>query len=602
MDNLIEYKNTLAKIEKIRNTIGDRNNINLPQITVIGDQSSGKSSLLSIISGIPFPTNSGITTKCPIVVYTKYSEDSCEKFTINNEEINKENLSDKILELQKSNLSNSNKVSKNPIIIIAESPYLEELVLVDLPGIISNGDGKVEVIEMIEEYIKPQQSLILIVTEAKQDYENAQALELAHRFDPNNERSIRIMTKYDIFDSEESKERANQLIYKIDNLSAHAVVCNPNGKIYNQLQEDKILSHLPNERSGIISLKKRLPKLLCKLIQTNLPNLEIQLQNILQINKNKLEKIGKKEPQSSEILLYCQTNLLNQIKCIEAKLSTALISFQNNMNEIKKKINENLINKHFTYNVFICAFFQGEETFNKCLIKINSYCKFILDKLFIDIENILNELINFDELTIISHHMKKIIINYWDSYKENVFDEFKIISLKELDKEKNYKTMNHYLTSKYQEELILPESVITKICDNISMDTYSSKNNSNYNKYEVASLHYVRDNIKKIIKEQVENNIHDFQHSSLEEQHKRRILCAVLANWSVSYKNIIDNILSSVRENIIIKIYYWINNLFLQNDVIKNNSVEDNSIKKQRSEYIENIKIYEDCLYILHKI
>ena len=69
------YSEILSKIEAIRRELnGETLELNLPQIVVIGDQSSGKSSLLSEISGIPFPAKVGITTKCPIVVYTKYNK------------------------------------------------------------------------------------------------------------------------------------------------------------------------------------------------------------------------------------------------------------------------------------------------------------------------------------------------------------------------------------------------------------------------------------------------------------------------------------------------------------------------------------------------
>src|SRR5271154_1391662 len=39
--------------------------IELPQIIVVGDQSSGKSSVLEAITGVPFPRNSGMCTKFP---------------------------------------------------------------------------------------------------------------------------------------------------------------------------------------------------------------------------------------------------------------------------------------------------------------------------------------------------------------------------------------------------------------------------------------------------------------------------------------------------------------------------------------------------------
>ena len=40
--------------------------VSLPQIIVCGDQSSGKSSVLEAISGVPFPTKSNLCTRFPI--------------------------------------------------------------------------------------------------------------------------------------------------------------------------------------------------------------------------------------------------------------------------------------------------------------------------------------------------------------------------------------------------------------------------------------------------------------------------------------------------------------------------------------------------------
>ena len=60
------YIRNLQTLQHIRNVCeGD---LNLPQICVVGDQSSGKSSLLSFMTGIAFPVKSGICTKAPIVI------------------------------------------------------------------------------------------------------------------------------------------------------------------------------------------------------------------------------------------------------------------------------------------------------------------------------------------------------------------------------------------------------------------------------------------------------------------------------------------------------------------------------------------------------
>ena len=60
------YIRNLQTLQHIRNVCeGD---LNLQQICVVGDQSSGKSSLLSFMTGIAFPVKSGICTKAPIVI------------------------------------------------------------------------------------------------------------------------------------------------------------------------------------------------------------------------------------------------------------------------------------------------------------------------------------------------------------------------------------------------------------------------------------------------------------------------------------------------------------------------------------------------------
>jgi len=50
-------------IDQLR-AVGIEKDIQIPQIAVMGDQSSGKSSVLESLSGIPFPRGSGLVTKC----------------------------------------------------------------------------------------------------------------------------------------------------------------------------------------------------------------------------------------------------------------------------------------------------------------------------------------------------------------------------------------------------------------------------------------------------------------------------------------------------------------------------------------------------------
>ena len=68
----------LDLIESLRRE-GVEEDIQLPQIAVMGDQSSGKSSVLEALSGIQLPRGSGLVTRCPIQLTMRKSGGSFSK-------------------------------------------------------------------------------------------------------------------------------------------------------------------------------------------------------------------------------------------------------------------------------------------------------------------------------------------------------------------------------------------------------------------------------------------------------------------------------------------------------------------------------------------
>jgi len=66
MDKLIPL---VMKLQDAFNAIDTRGEVELPQIVVVGGQSTGKSSVLESIVGKDFlPRGSGIVTRCPLVL------------------------------------------------------------------------------------------------------------------------------------------------------------------------------------------------------------------------------------------------------------------------------------------------------------------------------------------------------------------------------------------------------------------------------------------------------------------------------------------------------------------------------------------------------
>lgn len=68
----VVYDRTIRPIldiyDEIREILKDIKKIELPKIVVVGDQSSGKSSVLESITGINLPRGENTVTKCPIII------------------------------------------------------------------------------------------------------------------------------------------------------------------------------------------------------------------------------------------------------------------------------------------------------------------------------------------------------------------------------------------------------------------------------------------------------------------------------------------------------------------------------------------------------
>eukprot|EP00122_Pirum_gemmata_P004925 Pgem_evm1s4487 len=112
----------------------------------MGDQSSGKSSVLEALSGIPFPRGSGLVTRCATQIRLTNGEDWKASVKVVREEEtdvdlkeevllpDKESVGKKIEEIT-TTLTGDCDFTYDSIEIKVQSPDLPNLTLVDLPGI-----------------------------------------------------------------------------------------------------------------------------------------------------------------------------------------------------------------------------------------------------------------------------------------------------------------------------------------------------------------------------------------------------------------------------------------------------------------------------------
>ncbi|KAH3679356.1 hypothetical protein WICMUC_001037 [Wickerhamomyces mucosus] len=256
MASLEDLIPTVNKLQDVTYDAGI-DSLDLPILSIIGSQSSGKSSILETIVGKDFlPRGTGIVTRRPLVLQlVNISEDSplINNYSPSNstsvsppppshESTENFNLEDhlrqqqpnyksniglewgeflhipgrrfynfldirKEIELETSRIAGKNKgISRLPINLKIYSPKVLNLTLVDLPGItkVPIGDQPTDIEKQIRnlilEYIAKPNCIILAVSPANVDLVNSESLKLARQVDTQGKRTIGVLSKLDLMD------------------------------------------------------------------------------------------------------------------------------------------------------------------------------------------------------------------------------------------------------------------------------------------------------------------------------------------------------------------------------------------------------------------
>ena len=197
--------------------------VRLPQIVVVGNQSSGKSSVLEAISQVPFPKNDVRCTRFPIELKMRRAQTRSSKVSILPHPTTTESSAcerlrawektDLTFEKVPQHIAEATEMmrteDKNAIFfhhvlkLEMEEPSFIDLTLIDLPGLIhvnesSKSSGDMTRIEqMITSYIDNPRAIILAVISADYDVALHGTLALVKKHDPEGKRSVGIITKPD---------------------------------------------------------------------------------------------------------------------------------------------------------------------------------------------------------------------------------------------------------------------------------------------------------------------------------------------------------------------------------------------------------------------
>jgi len=297
--------------------------LSVPQIVVMGDQSSGKSSVLEALSGIPFPRGSGLVTRCPIRLVMRNAKkgeswSAIVSSTVQGTDsvrVSSASALSSIMEQFTNQLTkNKNGFSRENIIVQLVSPDAPDLTVVDLPGIIrtttvgQDSDVIDEVNTMIEQFLVEQRTIILAVIPSNQDIATVDILERAQRVDPMGERTVGVLTKPDLIGPGNESEVLAVLhnVRKVLRLG-YVMVKNRSQKELQQgmttqqaraLEEDFFKNH-PHFKNcdpslfGIHNLTNKLTNVLVTRIQQELVPMKNQVEMLLAEVRRELRQFEK---------------------------------------------------------------------------------------------------------------------------------------------------------------------------------------------------------------------------------------------------------------------------------------------------------------------
>ncbi|CAN2391588.1 dynamin family protein polymerization involved in membrane fission, partial [Pristimantis euphronides] len=310
-------------IDSLR-SLGVEKDLALPAIAVIGDQSSGKSSVLEALSGVNLPRGSGIVTRCPLVLKLKKSKENFQwqgRISYRNQEVvlkSPREVEKEIRKAQDYMAGAGNGVSQELITLAVESSNVPDLTLLDLPGItrvaLANQPQDIgqQIKNMIKKYIQRQETINLVVVPSNVDIATTEALEMAREVDPNGKRTLGILTKPDLVDKGSEIDvvsTVRNLVYTLKK-GYMIVKCRGQSEIQsnisleNALQNEKVFfeNHehfgvlLEERRATIPLLAEKLTVELVEHISSTIPTLENQIITKLQEAETKLRNIGSGVP------------------------------------------------------------------------------------------------------------------------------------------------------------------------------------------------------------------------------------------------------------------------------------------------------------------
>ncbi|KAI5919870.1 P-loop containing nucleoside triphosphate hydrolase protein [Camillea tinctor] len=332
----------LTKVDKLRELISNR--VALPQLVVVGDQSSGKSSVLEGLTGFAFPRDAELCTRYATQITCRREDE--ESITVSiipnhdappSEQETVKRFHRTLIEMSPENLAEIFRDANNAMGIRTSTttpsqsssippafsehilkieklgPHEEHFTVIDVPGIFRKEtegittESDIDLVRnMVQSYMKDARTIILAIMPSNVDPATQEILKLAKKADPNMTRTMAVLTKPDL-----AIERTTQQI-AIDHVSGkrsdltlgYYIVKNRGpddmDKTLEQGQADEraFFSQAPwsdlkrTGKVGMDSLKVRVRALLVDLIKKEFPELKRDVRRELHAARTQRDAMG----------------------------------------------------------------------------------------------------------------------------------------------------------------------------------------------------------------------------------------------------------------------------------------------------------------------
>lgn len=325
-----EHEELLNVIDKVR-SLGVGRYVDLPQIIVCGDQSSGKSSVLEAVSGVRFPIQANLCTRVATELILRrstktrtavsivpsrdrsdYDVERLENWgsTVNDTSDFAKLVNDAMIAM---GVNRDSKRFGDDVLRVEHSgPQQPNLTLVDLPGLFhaatqeQSSEDKELVTKLVTSYMKKSRSIILAVITAKNDIAGQVVLDRIREIDPSGRRSMGVITKPDTLEGDDDRARFMKLAENKEinfQLGWH-VLRNRDPKMIDCSDEERdrveaeffatgVWRGLPTSEVGIKPLIVKLDRILQSHILTELPGLVSDVEAGIEDCDSRLARLGE---------------------------------------------------------------------------------------------------------------------------------------------------------------------------------------------------------------------------------------------------------------------------------------------------------------------